>query len=132
MDDDGDADYYAVSAEEGRNPLGGAGVLQRKSNPNPAQRRTAGGDGAGVQQTQLISDLEKMGMRPNAGVGRAMTLIDTYALITGRFLRSYPLVRLGFVFYLLLLHLWALFILVLHTHGLDLPDSPQEQIGNSS
>eukprot|EP01031_Cornospumella_fuschlensis_P052087 gene52087-63676_t len=45
-------------------------------------------------------------------------------------LKSHPLFRLGFVLYLLVLHLWALFLLVLHTHGMEVIDSPQEHIAN--
>ena len=37
-----------------------------------------------------------------------------------RFLRSYPLVRMGFVLYLLVLHLWVFVVLGWQTHSLDL------------
>ena len=39
-----------------------------------------------------------------------------------RFLRSQPLVRLGFVLYLLVLHLWVLVVLGWHTHNLELDE----------
>lgn len=48
-----------------------------------------------------------------------------------RFLRVYPLARLGFVFYLLLLHMWVLFILVMQTHSLELDTDPHEQVLHS-
>jgi hypothetical protein len=40
----------------------------------------------------------------------------------------YPLARLGFVLYLLVLHLWVLFILVLQTHSLELDTDPRDQL----
>lgn len=36
-----------------------------------------------------------------------------------RLLRSYPLIRLGFVVYLLVLHLWVLVVLGWQTHALE-------------
>ena len=36
-----------------------------------------------------------------------------------RFLRVYPLVRLGFVLYLLILHVWVFVVLAIHTHSLE-------------
>ena len=45
-----------------------------------------------------------------------------------RFLRSYPLARLGFVVYLLVLHFWVLFILLIHTHTLDIESSGRPQL----
>lgn len=40
----------------------------------------------------------------------------------------YPLARLGFVVYLLLLHLWVLFVLVMTTHSLELDTDPRDQL----
>eukprot|EP01042_Synura_sphagnicola_P001363 gene1363-1550_t len=68
---------------------------------------------------KAVNDLERIGMRSDGKVAVAVDLIDSWTLVTGRFLRNYPLMRLGFVGYLLCLHLWALFILVLHTHALE-------------
>eukprot|EP01038_Epipyxis_sp_PR26KG_P014311 gene14311-19195_t len=80
------------------------------------------------QQSKVIKDLEKIGVKPSPSVSRAVTMIDTYTLLTGRFLRSYPLVRMGFVLYFLLLHLWVLFILVIHTHSLELDTEPKHSL----
>ena len=43
------------------------------------------------------------------------------ALLTGRYLRTSPLVRVGITVYLLVLHVWVFFVLALHTHSLDGP-----------
>lgn len=44
----------------------------------------------------------------------------------------YPLARLGFVVYLLVLHLWVLFILVVQTHSLELDTDPKDQVLQST
>eukprot|EP01039_Chlorochromonas_danica_P004354 gene4354-4775_t len=131
IEDDGEPDYYTISVEEGmpvsrpdHSSSSGSRPLQRRG---PSRQRNVDC----VTQAQLFSDLEKIGVKPNAGVGQAVRIIDTYTLLTGSFLRNYPLVRLGFVLYLLILHLWVLFILVLHTHSLDVVDSPQDYINNA-
>lgn len=103
---------------------------------------------------RVINDLEKIGVRPGAGVTKAVTVIDSWTLFTGRYvvstildfffsdgdfffyyrvLRHHPLLRLGFVMYLLMLHLWVLFILIIHTHSLEdlAPNAdPKEQLLN--
>jgi hypothetical protein len=45
-----------------------------------------------------------------------------------RFLRHYPLVRLCFVLYLLLLHVWVFVVIAVHTHSLELDARPQDSI----
>lgn len=73
----------------------------------------------GSSTHKVSKDLEKIGVKANARVAQAVDMIDTWTLVSGRFLKHYPLARLGFVLYLLVLHLWVLFILALHTHSLD-------------
>ncbi|KAJ1413732.1 hypothetical protein B484DRAFT_454991 [Ochromonadaceae sp. CCMP2298] len=85
----------------------------------------------GRKDAKVISDLERMGVKPGARVAKAVNMLDSWTLISGRFLRAYPLARLGFVFYLLLLHLWQLAILVIHAHSLELesgPGDPRQQL----
>ena len=50
---------------------------------------------------------------------QAVDTLDTFALETGRFLRYNPMARLMFLLYLVLLHLWAGFILALHSHSIE-------------
>ena len=50
---------------------------------------------------------------------QAVSWIDNYTLITGRLLRSYSLLRLGFVLYLLILHIWVFVVIAFHTHSLE-------------
>ena len=52
-------------------------------------------------------------------VAKAIDVVDKLPLRTGSFLSREPLARLFFLIYLVLLHLWALFILSFHTHRLD-------------
>jgi hypothetical protein len=74
----------------------------------------------GAQKAKASAEFERMGMKTAPGVAKAVDMIDAWTLLTGRFLRSYPLLRIAFVVYLALIHLWAIVILAVHTHSLDL------------
>lgn len=37
-----------------------------------------------MDSAKVLSDLESLGVKPNGGVGKAVTMIDTWALLTGR------------------------------------------------
>lgn len=76
------------------------------------------------QGSRVFSDLEKIGVVKAAPrVAQAMDILDTYTLLTGKLLRSHPWLRIGFVVYLLLLHLWVLVVLGIHTHSLELEET---------
>lgn len=40
-------------------------------------------------------------------------------IFLNRYLRVYPVLRLGFVFYLVFLHLWAFAVLIYHANALE-------------
>jgi len=67
--------------------------------------------GGGVRGRKVMNDLEKLGVRAGPNVTHAVNVIDNLTLETGNFFRLYPLVRMLFVFYLLVLHLWVLVVL---------------------
>jgi hypothetical protein len=76
--------------------------------------------GTKKQKSKVSAEFERMGVRTAPSVAKAVDMIDAWTLITGRFLRHYPLLRMSFVLYLVLIHLWAIVILAVHTHSLDL------------
>ena len=143
VDDDDDRGYGAgrdgdgdTDPESGHGSGGGGGgydFFSPSSGTGLKQRRADGGTTRALekvpQQHKVITNLEKMGVRPTEGVARAVNLIDAWTFMTGKFLRRYPLVRLGFVFYLLVLHLWVFFIIGMHTHSLELDTTPQQALG---
>ena len=47
-----------------------------------------------------------------------------------RLLRNHPLLRLFFLLYLLILHIWVFIILAMHTHSLELDTDPKQKIMN--
>ena len=65
------------------------------------------------------AEMEKYGMKAPKPVASAVNAIDSWTLITGRYLRSSPLVRVGITMYLLALHVWVFFVLAMHTHTLE-------------
>ena len=77
---------------------------------------------------KVTQGLERIGVKIRSApqVAKAVDAMDTLTLITGKFLRSYPLLRLAFVLYLLILHLWVLLVLVVRMETIDIE---QEGIG---
>lgn len=67
--------------------------------------------GRGVGGRKVINDLEKLGVTAGPRVTHAVNVIDNLTLETGNFFRLYPLMRMLFVIYLLLLHFWVLIVL---------------------
>lgn len=78
--------------------------------------------------THISKNLEKLGVKVGTPVAKAVDYIDNWTLFIVRLIRAYPLVRLGFVIYLLVLHLWVLIILAMETHSLELETDPREAI----
>eukprot|EP01032_Pedospumella_encystans_P010542 gene10542-12312_t len=126
--DDEEGDGYEEGGAGGSS-AGTSGMLVRRGGPSALSTSSnSKHNRMNSRDTKVISDLERFGVKPGASVTRAVNMIDTWTIITGRFLRVYPLARLGFVFYLLLLHLWVLFILVMQTHSLELDTEPLDQL----
>jgi hypothetical protein len=61
------------------------------------------------------------GRIPSGGCQETMAVVldtcDTVAIDLGSHFRHYPLSRLAFMFYLVILHAWAFFLLVYHAHA---------------
>uniref|UniRef100_A0A448Z5I5 Golgin-84 n=1 Tax=Pseudo-nitzschia multistriata TaxID=183589 RepID=A0A448Z5I5_9STRA len=57
-------------------------------------------------------------------IGQVVDQIDSFAASTGKYLRRNPLARAGFIFYLILMHLWTFVLLFFHAHSFDtIPNS---------
>lgn len=69
----------------------------------------------------VSSVIEKFGVKTPAviRVAKAVDVVDALTLHVGRTLRAHPLARVGFVAYLILLHIWVFVILAMHIHSLD-------------
>lgn len=50
-------------------------------------------------------------------IGEVVDQIDSFAASTGKYLRRNPIARAGFIFYLILIHLWTFVLLFLHAHS---------------
>jgi hypothetical protein len=99
--------------------------------------RAHNGSGAGLGGSgRAAAEMERFGVKAPQ-LARAVNAIDSWTLLTGRYLRTSPLVRVGITVYLLVLHVWVFFVLALHTHSLDGPAgggladaSPQDFVTN--
>ena len=49
-------------------------------------------------------------------LARAVDSLDNFFLTTGNLLKNEPWARLAFISYIMLLHLWVLYVLEFHTH----------------
>jgi len=45
--------------------------------------------------------------------------IDLWSIQTGMLMKNNPIIRLAFLMYLLVMHIWVLFVLVFHAHNLE-------------
>jgi len=52
-------------------------------------------------------------------IGHVVDQIDSFAVSTGKYLRRNPIARAGFIFYLILIHLWTFVILSFHVHSFE-------------
>ena len=52
-------------------------------------------------------------------VGKAIDALDTFSVQTGKFLRTNPMARGGFLLYLIILHIWTFLVLFLHAHNYE-------------
>ncbi|CAJ1951498.1 unnamed protein product [Cylindrotheca closterium] len=52
-------------------------------------------------------------------IGKVVDVVDSFAVTTGKYLRRNPIARAGFIFYLVLIHLWTFVLLFVHAHSFD-------------
>jgi hypothetical protein len=81
-----------------------------------SRRRGDGGKGHGASGS-MSAELKPLTKQKE--LLNTVDALDKFALDTGRFLRYNPMARLIFLVYLIMLHLWALFILAFHSHQLE-------------
>jgi len=100
----GNGDFYD-SIERG----GGKGSTGR--------RRRHGAPSSGSIRTAMLLNSSR-GDRTEK-IGEVVDQIDSFAASTGKYLRRNPLARAGFIFYLILIHLWTFVLLSFHAHSFD-------------
>lgn len=114
-------DYDGASVESGmyyrfrESSQSGTGLAKRGSardDESAFQRREGG---------RAAAEMERYGVKAPKPVATAVNAIDSWTLVTGRYLRSSPLIRVAITVYLLVLHLWVFVVLAMHTHSLDGP-----------
>ena len=52
-------------------------------------------------------------------LGNVVDVVDTFAVTTGKYMKRNPLARAGFIFYLLLIHVWTFVLLFFHAHNFE-------------
>lgn len=91
-----------------------------------SRRRKGGGAGIGIggpPQSGSIRTAMKLtrgqGNERTEQIGQVVDAVDAFAVSTGKYLRRNPLARAGFIFYLLLIHLWTFLVLFMHAHRFE-------------
>jgi Golgin subfamily A member 5 len=107
-----------VEADTSRNPYDvegapSSGGMRRRGGIRGSKME---GNGGSIRSAFLLSNPQNQQAET---VGKAIDAIDGFAVQTGKFLRSNPLARGGFLLYLIILHLWTFFVLFLHTHNYE-------------
>jgi hypothetical protein len=92
------------------------------------ERAGASGNGLGRRRRPgaLPSGSIRTAMRLSTGqgtrseqIGKAVDVVDSFAVSTAKYLRKNPMARAGFISYLLLIHLWTFVVLFFHAHSLE-------------
>mmetsp|Transcript_1304 Transcript_1304/g.2134 ORF Transcript_1304/g.2134 Transcript_1304/m.2134 type:complete len:794 (-) Transcript_1304:76-2457(-) len=101
--------FDAESSPESGNYGGGSSTMVRR-------RRRGGQEIGSIRQAiNLNAPRDENTER----IGKAIDAVDKFSQDTGKYLRSNPLARGGFIVYLLVLHLWTFVVLFLHTHKFE-------------
>ncbi|KAL7510967.1 hypothetical protein ACHAXN_007874 [Cyclotella atomus] len=117
---------YAVSGISSADEESGFGTTRRKKGGN--KRRVPMGSDASrrnLQRSKVESIRSALGLHPgripSGGCQETAAVIldtcDTIAIDLGSHFRQYPLSRLAFMLYMVILHSWAFFLLVYHAHA---------------
>lgn len=101
------ADDYDLEGG-GAGAAGGAGGANRRGRTDLRGRH---------RRSMPISRIRPLAQNPQ--VAHAADVVDKFCLRTGVFLSVNPVARLVFIVYLIILHVWTLFMLAFHTHHLD-------------
>ena len=85
-------------------------MRRRRGRPIPKSRSSS-------IRSAMKLDAGRGGSEAHEAVGMAIDALDRWSVETGAYLRTDPLARGVFLLYLVLLHLWALFLLFFHVHN---------------
>lgn len=127
MEMPGDGGYAVSGISSADEEAGFAKIASRRKKGGSKRRVPMGSDSArrGMQRSKVESirsalDLHP-GRIPSGGCQETMAVIldtcDTVAIDLGSHFRHYPLSRLAFMLYMVILHAWAFFLLVYHAHA---------------
>ena len=89
---------------------GSTGLHSRK------MRRRLGGGRAATTSIRSFIKFDSSRGKTREQVGKFVDVVDTWAMDTGSYFRSFPLARLIFLLYLGVLHLWAFCLVLFHFH----------------
>jgi len=110
---------HALQQQQQHDGPGGGFDLDSVEAGGPAHSLGSGGSrirhrGGGARAISKLTPIAK-----NQKLARAVDQLDRFAMDTGNFLKNEPVARLFFLIYLIMLHMWALAILVWHSHQIE-------------
>jgi hypothetical protein len=72
-----------------------------------------------MKTTKFFNDLSRRGWFANK-IAVFMNDVDKFSLSTGRYMTKLPILRVLFVLYILVIHIWVIFILYSHHQSIEL------------
>mmetsp|Transcript_6492 Transcript_6492/g.13791 ORF Transcript_6492/g.13791 Transcript_6492/m.13791 type:complete len:814 (+) Transcript_6492:83-2524(+) len=93
--------------------------MERAHKTAPSARRSRFGaqSNGSMRTAMLLNSSQGDGTEK---IGKVVDQIDSFAASTGKYLRRNPIARAGFIFYLMLIHLWTFVLLFFHAHSFDI------------
>ena len=126
MEMPGDGGYAVSGISSADEEIGVATTIGRRKKGGNKRRVPMGTDtNRRLHRSKIESIRSALGLHPgrvpSGGCQETMAVIldtcDTIAIDLGSHFRHYPLSRLMFMLYMVILHAWAFFLLVYHTHA---------------
>ena len=126
MEMPGDAGYAVSGISSADEEIGVATTIGRRKKGGSKRRVPMGTDtNRRLHRSKVESIRSALGLHPgrvpSGGCQETMAIFldtcDTIAIDLGSHFRHYPLSRLTFMLYMVILHAWAFFLLVYHTHA---------------
>jgi len=93
--------------------------MERALNPKSGGGRRRHGNPSSSSSIRTAMLLNSSGGDRTEKIGHVVDQIDSFAVSTGKYLRRNPIARAGFIFYLILIHLWTFVILFFHAHSFE-------------
>lgn len=75
-----------------------------------------------INNNKIITEFEKFGLNNNSKMSQFLNFIDVSTYSVGRYLKTNPLLRLLFIVYFIILHIYILIFMIVHLYLFDIEE----------